>query len=670
MDMGALGAGGPEAVGEHEAAGSGARPQREDPDEAEEAEEAEEDRFDWLAHAPKLIAAAAAAALLVVILLVLWGAVSGDTDVAPADEELAAETPDPGGEGVADRPAEPARETAVATAEDIGPRAREAAVATVEDAGRPKEEGKPRDEIALLDAEAKSFYESLSRLHEAEAHQEVVDKAKAVGDRYVGTAYGGGIKLLEQDASNKLEKKLETERRYSRLIRQARDDIDNKAFDSALAALRRAELIEASEEVDRLTREAKGLVYLSQADAAEKAGRLEEAVELCRRAVEITRELEVAERIGERIERLEGRAMLRRLLAEAEAGVQRKDWLGALEAYRNALPHAEREEERKTIGLCIENAEREFRYAEAVRKARGALEGRRWREAIRAADEALAAKPGAADALEVVRLARRRLGPEKRVTNSIGMTFVLVPAGEFTMGSPHGDSDETPVRKVRLDHYYIGVHEVTNAQFEKFDPSHRKWREPFSPDDDMPAVMLSWTRAAAFCRWLSEREGVDYRLPTEAEWESAARGGERRTYPWGEMPPGDDSMWRCNIAPQRSQASWAYDGYDYASPVGAYPDFASPHGVHDLAGNVWEWCFDWYRADYYALGEGTNPAGPSRGRQRVLRGGSFANDARAARCSNRTAKKPGYREATIGFRVVRVVDWEISGDRAETSGKP
>jgi formylglycine-generating enzyme required for sulfatase activity len=115
-------------------------------------------------------------------------------------------------------------------------------------------------------------------------------------------------------------------------------------------------------------------------------------------------------------------------------------------------------------------------------------------------------------------------------------------------------------------------------------------------------------------------------------------------------------VWRCNIAAGRTQEAWGLDGYGYASPVGSYSSFTSPYGLHDTSGNVWEWCLDWYRADAYSKAGERNPTGPEEGKQRVLRGGSFANDAKAARAANRTAKVPDYREASVGFRCVRVVE--------------
>jgi formylglycine-generating enzyme required for sulfatase activity len=172
----------------------------------------------------------------------------------------------------------------------------------------------------------------------------------------------------------------------------------------------------------------------------------------------------------------------------------------------------------------------------------------------------------------------------------------------------------------------------------------------------MPVVGVSWDDAAAFCRWLTQQEGIECRLPTEAEWERAARGVDGRHYPWGasgEVSPG--GQWYANVG-GKDRASWTRDGQRYVAPVGSYSDGASPSGALDMAGNVWEWCLDWYSSGYYAQGENRNPRGPADGKWRVYRGGSFANACSSARCCNRAAQKPGFVEASIGFRVVRALD--------------
>jgi formylglycine-generating enzyme required for sulfatase activity len=207
---------------------------------------------------------------------------------------------------------------------------------------------------------------------------------------------------------------------------------------------------------------------------------------------------------------------------------------------------------------------------------------------------------------------------------------------------------------VRLDQYYVGVTEVTNAQYEKFDASHRRRRGPSSGGDG-PAVNVSWEEAVRFCEWLTTAEGVTYRLPTEAEWEMAARGGDGRLYPWGNDPPGGGGAYRCNLA-VRARKGARRDGYVDAAPVGSYKAGASYYGLMDMAGNAAEWCSDWYSRSEYGEGSArANPRGPGSGAARSVRGGSWLSGADEVAVVARTSADPRSRSEAIGFRVVREV---------------
>lgn len=236
-----------------------------------------------------------------------------------------------------------------------------------------------------------------------------------------------------------------------------------------------------------------------------------------------------------------------------------------------------------------------------------------------------------------------------------GSELILISAGEFLMGSPRGkgNNDEHPQHKVYLDAYYIGKYEVTNEKFAKFVQgsgyqAQGSWRDYFkSGTADHPVVSVSWNDAVAYCRW------ANLRLPTEAEWEKAARGTDGRQYPWG-------NNWdkgRCNWdeGPQLSGMASMYQGRGTLS-VGSFPSGASPYGCMDMAGNVWEWCADWYGEKYYSQSTNSDPQGPSSGQYRILRGGSwgFANPA-DLRCAARNFIAPVYwaDNPLNGFRVAR-----------------
>jgi len=208
--------------------------------------------------------------------------------------------------------------------------------------------------------------------------------------------------------------------------------------------------------------------------------------------------------------------------------------------------------------------------------------------------------------------------------------MVYVPAGEFLMGSPKGtgDDDEHPQSRVYLDGFWMDKTEVTVARYRRFCQATGRQMPgapPWGWQDNHPVVNVTWHDAAAYAAWAGKR------LPTEAEWEKAARGTDGRQYPWGD---GWDAG-KCANANNSSTAK----------AVGSYPSGASPFGVLDMAGNVMEWCADWYDESY---------VGPPSGNYRVLRGGGWAFDLPSFfRCARRHGDAPAFGSGSFGFRCVR-----------------
>jgi iron(II)-dependent oxidoreductase len=262
--------------------------------------------------------------------------------------------------------------------------------------------------------------------------------------------------------------------------------------------------------------------------------------------------------------------------------------------------------------------------------------------------------------------ARTEANPTAPVNDGYG-DYVYVPKGEFKMGDTQGLAREKPVHVVDLDAYYIAKFEVTNREWKKFrdDPGYddpKFWPNgrvlprdqiPYwtqannhgggTPgSDDYPVIGVNWDAATAYCAWLSAKTGKRYRLPTEAEWEKAARGTDARHYPFGESI-------------QRSQANYVgAQSFDTVMPVGFYSGSASPYGAFDMAGNVMEWCQDWYDRDYYSVSPRKNPKGPATGAYRVVRGGSFFVEAFDLRVTARSMAWPSFQaHRMIGFRPVR-----------------
>ncbi len=241
-----------------------------------------------------------------------------------------------------------------------------------------------------------------------------------------------------------------------------------------------------------------------------------------------------------------------------------------------------------------------------------------------------------------------------QLAQGLWTTLVRVPAGEFIMGSdpardPAARGDEQPQHSVYLAEFHIGKYPITNVQYQVFmdatQPrklaSTAHWQSPPGKENH-PVVNISWDEAAAFCLWLSQETGCIFRLPTEAEWEKAARGADGRIFPWGEG-------WDVS----RANALEMYPG---TTPVGQFsPDGDSPYGVADMSGNVWEWCADRYGEKEYQRRKRhvvKNPYGPEDGEGCVVRGGAFGASARHIRCAHRNWHYPFKRHHDVGFRIV------------------
>ncbi len=292
------------------------------------------------------------------------------------------------------------------------------------------------------------------------------------------------------------------------------------------------------------------------------------------------------------------------------------------------------------------------------------------------------------------------------IENSIGMLLVPIPAGEFMMGSRLSAAelakrfglpadaaelfeDEHPRHRVTLTKpFHLGATEVTIGQFRQFvlaesyrteaetdgkggigfktatgkieqNPKYSWKNSGFAQTDDHPVVNVSWNDSQAFCKWLSAKEGVTYRLPTEAEWEYACRAGTTTMYQTGDDLEGLVSVGNVLDASAKAKfteipipASFflkASDGYAFTAPVGGFR--ANPWGVHDMHGNVFEWCQDWYGS--YTSGDTADPAGPDSGSFRVRRGGNWGLSARFCRSAFRSGTSPSNRSYGLGFRVLR-----------------
>lgn len=221
--------------------------------------------------------------------------------------------------------------------------------------------------------------------------------------------------------------------------------------------------------------------------------------------------------------------------------------------------------------------------------------------------------------------------------------LIPVPGGWFLMGSDFGQEVERPVHRVWVDAFAMAATQVTVREYKRFLNEMRATPPPFLADPnfanpEQPVVGVSWFEAQAYCEWLSRRSERRYRLPTEAEWERAARGGfEQAQYPWGDEPP-------------QSRLDYAKRWQHGPEPVRT--SIPNAYGLYEMCENVHEWCSDWFAPDYYKASPERNPQGPATGQRRASRGGSWRHHIKISRCATRSSIPPEFQYADYGFRIV------------------
>lgn len=243
---------------------------------------------------------------------------------------------------------------------------------------------------------------------------------------------------------------------------------------------------------------------------------------------------------------------------------------------------------------------------------------------------------------------------KKNPTLEIGY-MIRIKGGEYTIGVAGNEHDDGPAHEVIVDDFFIGKYEITNTEYMRFvkDTGHSP---PPCIDDKLfrgaekPVVCVTWDDAISYCKWKSRITGKLYRLPTEAEWEIAARGHSGRKYPWGNQPPQQKNVFRANYETKQ-------DGYACTAPVKSFYNGQTPNKIFNLGGNVYEWCMDWYDSKYYANSMlKRNPTGPEVDPSgfKTIRGGSWLFDEESIECTDRGQIPPNEIKSDVGFRVVMV----------------
>jgi len=243
-----------------------------------------------------------------------------------------------------------------------------------------------------------------------------------------------------------------------------------------------------------------------------------------------------------------------------------------------------------------------------------------------------------------------------------GMEFVFVKGDCYQMGDSTGEGDlnERPVHEVCISDFSIGKYEVTNEQYKKFMPKHNSGSsQGISLDDSKePVVNVSWEDAVAFSKWLSKETGLMYRLPTEAEWEYAARAGTKQSHFWGnDLNKACDYANVADLTAKKHRETWTAfscdDGYAVSAPVGSFEP--NGYGLYDMLGNVWEWCEDVYNSEAYTKLPKDNPLYGGSGEYRVMRGGGWSNGPLGIRSSHRVGLSPDFGHHSLGFRLVKAI---------------
>jgi sulfatase modifying factor 1 len=224
--------------------------------------------------------------------------------------------------------------------------------------------------------------------------------------------------------------------------------------------------------------------------------------------------------------------------------------------------------------------------------------------------------------------------------------LITLPEGEFQMGCEQGREDEKPVHSVWVDEFAMGAYAVTNSEYLQFIEDTKgempaAYGEERFADPLQPVVAVSWFEAMAYCKWLSLKTGTEFRLPTEAEWERAARGGhEGKLYSWGNEGPEIFEIYRTGWQDERPQV------------VGLLRP--NSFGIYNIGDNVHEWCLDWYRPDYYQKSPYRNPVNVEPSARRASRGGSWRHRIKVSRCAARSSLDPSFSYTDYGFRIVKV----------------
>ena len=471
------------------------------------------------------------------------------------------------------------------------------------------------------------------------------------------------IMFILSDAKKRKEKSLEEERKKKlkeERKRKAEEEKKKRAEEEEKKKIEEKEKRKIEDDKNRKAQEVKKRKKKDKKKKKEDRKRLEEkkAEEEKKKAEEEKKKAEEEEKKKAEEEKKKAEEEKKKAEEEKKKAEEEKKKAEEEEKKKAEEEKKKAEEEKKKAEEEKKKAEEEKKKKEEEKKKKAEEEKKKKEEEKKKAEEEKKKKEEEKKKAEEEK--KKAEEEVKTITHPVdGAEMVLIPAGEFEMGSTEKEvykgmkiarehykgarlswfEVESPKHKVSLDAYYIDKYPVTNEQYEKFlDATDYKSQGPWknyykSGKGNHPVVNVSWYDAKAYAEWAGKR------LPTEAEWEFAARGTDNREWPWGEK--WDPEKCNCRIG-----------GSEGTTPVDAYPKGASPYGVMDMSGNVWDWCNDWYGAKYYEKASEKNPQGAEKGRAKVARGGGWTNYPHYLRTATRYRVFPDNYDHSKGFRCV------------------
>lgn len=460
---------------------------------------------------------------------------------------------------------------------------------------------------------------------------------------------------LKKEAFEKKSRVAQREDRFLMFSESALRAMDNGQWSLAVTNFENALLIRNTKELAEKQKQAQFNMYRKSAEQYIKKGRLEKAREMTLNALSLEDDPALKEMADSLLLKIDAHNKLKEKNRQYEWFRTKGENLFEQNEYRKAIDDFEKarsfissnDQESlldDRINMCkalLLDIVQEAEFSRLCEQAQQALIQKDRDKALQLYKKALQLRPGDPDIIKAIKQIRHYKILEKTITDNTGAKMVLIEKGVFIRGNnAQGSNDCRLEKEIFISQFYLDIVEVSNLQYEKFDPDHKRSKK--SLGDTMPVANVSWHDAMKYCQWRSKATNTQYRLPTEAEWEKAAKGNQDIRYSWGNLyDPSQGAV-----------------GLNTQTAVTVKSFLSNSYGIYNLSGNVWEWCMDWYSQDYYEISPDRDPEGPPQGTFKIVRGGSFRFDEKACRTYERNGEEPAKRVFDVGFRTIRIISEE------------